>query len=154
MAFYRSFGISDYTAPLELNAGELQELNLEDCELLIYGYIPVMLSAQCLEKNCVQCRKHPGFHILSDRMHKEFSVYNCCAYCYNIIYNPEPLALFGEAFKLKKLKARSFRLAFTKEDRGEMEQVLQICKDCFCSEEKPDAFELSHTKGHFRRGIK
>ncbi len=102
-AFYKEAGVSEVTMPLELTAGELFSVAEPDSELLIYGYFPVMLSAQCLEKTCKARRKKEGFHTLKDRVGKQFFVKNNCTFCYNVIYNPDPLVLFGEKEALERL---------------------------------------------------
>jgi collagenase-like PrtC family protease len=56
-ALYRELGITDYTAPVELNYQELRTLGIEDSDLIVYGYQPVMVSAQCLFENTKGCRK-------------------------------------------------------------------------------------------------
>ena len=152
--FYKEAGISEVTMPLELNAGELFSVTDPDSELLIYGYFPVMLSAQCLEKNCTACRKREGFHILKDRVGKQFFVKNNCTFCYNLIYNPEPLVLFGEKETLEQLNPGSLRFQFTKESKEDMKIVFQRFQKCFYEGQKPDTFDWNYTKGHFRRGIK
>ena len=44
-AFWVQHGVSEMTAPLELNARELGNLGLTNMELPVYGYLPVMISA-------------------------------------------------------------------------------------------------------------
>ena len=43
-------GYSSFTAPAELNENELRTLDLQSCELMVYGYLPVMVSVQCLHE--------------------------------------------------------------------------------------------------------
>ena len=67
----KNFGTSkklrDFTAPLELNSRELRELDIRNGELLVYGRIPVMVSAQCIERTTSGCSKKPGVRVLQDR---------------------------------------------------------------------------------------
>ena len=49
--FWKKEGVLRNTVPLELNEGELRHRNNTSSELLLYGYIPLMLSAQCVRKN-------------------------------------------------------------------------------------------------------
>ncbi len=91
---------------------------------------------------------------MKDRVGKQFFVKNNCTFCYNVIYNPDPLVLFGEKEALERLNPGRLRFQFTKESRAEMETVFQRFRKCFYDGQKPDAFDWSYTKGHFRRGIK
>mgnify|MGYP000447098628 CR=1 FL=1 len=50
--FWKRNGVELFTAPMELNAEELNVLGLEESELVIYGRIPVMtFCAVCGEDN-------------------------------------------------------------------------------------------------------
>ncbi|MCD8012458.1 MAG: U32 family peptidase [Lachnospiraceae bacterium] len=53
----RREGITRLTFPAELNARELRALGGEDCELVLYGYQPLMQSAQCIRKTMAGCRR-------------------------------------------------------------------------------------------------
>ena len=53
--FWREEGVLRNTVPLELNEGELKHRDNTSSELLLYGYIPLMLSAQCVRKNLFGC---------------------------------------------------------------------------------------------------
>ena len=48
--FWDEEGVESFTAPLELNHYELKELGLDNGELVIYGHLPMMVSAQCVTK--------------------------------------------------------------------------------------------------------
>ena len=54
-AFWREEGVLKNTIPLELNEGELKHRDNRSSELLLYGYIPLMISAQCVRKNLFGC---------------------------------------------------------------------------------------------------
>ena len=49
------------TAPLELNYNELREVGLESSELVVYGHVPMMVSAQCVTKTVAGCRKEKEY---------------------------------------------------------------------------------------------
>lgn len=87
------WGIENFTLPVELNRSELSELDCENGEMILYGYQPLMISAQCLHKNTAGCDKKPGVFYLKDRYGKLFPVKNNCPVCYNVIYNTSPLVL-------------------------------------------------------------
>ena len=87
------------TLPLELNRNELLTiLDSAWSELLLYGRIPLMYSANCLQKTLKTCKnKADGqtvYH-LTDRYQNTFLVVSDCLHCYNILYNTVPLSLHG-----------------------------------------------------------
>ena len=89
--FMKKAGFSEFTAPAELNESELKILGLETAELTVYGYRPVMISAQCIMKTRGKCTKNSSFTQMKDRIGEEFLVQNRCDECYNIVYNSAPL---------------------------------------------------------------
>ena len=91
--FWMEEEVEATTAPLELNYNELREVGLESSELVVYGHVPMMVSAQCVTKTVAGCRKEKGILVMKDRYQKEFFVKNNCDYCYNIIYNSLPVVL-------------------------------------------------------------
>lgn len=160
-AFWREEGILKNTVPLELNEGELKHRDNRSSEILLYGYIPLMISAQCVRKNLFGCTGKGETIYLKDRYNSEFSVKCCCTpwesacpeaakYCYNIIYNSIPYGLPGEKERVEKLKLQSLRLAFTIEKPSEARAVLEEFKGIYHGNEKPSG--RRYTKGHFKRG--
>lgn len=150
--FWREDGTAEFTAPLELNEGELSRLGISDAELVVYGRIPVMLSAQCVVNTASGCTGKPGITVLTDRYKKKFPVRNCCGFCYNIIYNSTPLYLGTQTEKVRKLGPKRLRLQFVTESGRETAEILELAERAFASsgETVPD---FSYTQGHFKRGI-
>ena len=64
-------------------------------ELIVYGYLPMMVSAQCVKKTMEGCTGRPEVLYLRDRKGKAFPVKNQCRFCFNTIYNESPLSLLG-----------------------------------------------------------
>ncbi len=160
-AFWREEGVLRNTIPLELNQKELRHRYNKESEMLIYGYLPLMLSAQCAKKNVYRCDKRQGRVFLKDRYDKAFpSVCHCRPwkmentgsreYCYNIIYNSIPYGLLKEARQVKDLGAASLRLAFTMESPDEAERILEEFLKVYLHQGTPGNREF--TKGHFKRG--
>lgn len=144
------------TAPFELNKKELQQRSNIGSELVIYGRLPLMTSAQCVVRSTTGCKKTPGITYLKDRYDVMFPVKNYCEECYNVVYNSLPLVLFGQAEELKRMKFQAYRLAFTTEDVTEVARILQLCKSHFIGEEKTsikDLFQGEFTYGHYKRGV-
>ena len=147
-----SMGFSMDTAPLELSLRELSERGAAGSELIVYGRLPMMVSAQCVKRNVKGCDKRPGLLFLKDRKGKRFPVRNYCRFCYNVIYNSEPLWLADETEAIRKLEAASFRLQFTTERPEEILSILKAYERALKGEE-PGLMPAARTKGHFRRGV-
>ena len=144
------------TAPFELNKKELELRNNSSTELMIYGRLPLMTSAQCVMGNVSGCKKTPGIVYLKDRYDVVFPVKNVCSECYNVVYNSKPLVLFGQSKELRKMQFLSFRLSFTTEEAQEVKQILDLCEKSFMGEEKTnikDFFKEEFTYGHYKRGV-
>ena len=150
-AFLKKNGFSSYTLPAELNAGELKSVSGPDAELTVYGYLPVMVCAQCLRKNTSKCTKTPSVMMLEDKTGARFPVRNCCSICTNIIYNSLPLSLNGKWEQIMKIKPGFLRLSFTIEDADKVRRVLS----CWENPEGGKAEEAAgnYTRGHFARGV-
>lgn len=143
------------TVPYELNRREIATRENENSEMVLYGYLPLMLSAQCVHANCTACDKKPQLTYLKDRYGKFFPVKNQCMECYNVLYNTVPLALFGFQKELKDAGIRKFRLMFTIENETQMRKIFE----CYETSKQQGKIELSavlegeYTNGHFKRGV-
>lgn len=146
--FMKKAGISEFTAPAELNERELETLGLETAELTVYGYRPVMLSAQCIMKTRGKCTKNSSFTLMKDRIGKEFLIQNRCDECYNIIYNSAPLYLGTQEERIKELSPVRLRIRFGAEKKEEVKKVLEQVIGAFG--EKP---QFDYTQEHFKRGV-
>ena len=152
--YWSKYGLEFGTAPVELNYRELQELDVSDMEVIVYGYLPVMVSAGCIRKNTSGCTKKSGQMTLTDRYQKQFTVKNDCNYCYNIIYNTSPLVLLGQQEEMDRLGIRRFRLSFTTEDAGQTCRILDLYADEYLRGREVVIPEMEYTRGHFKRGVK
>ncbi len=90
---------------------------------------------------------------MKDRTGKEFPVKNHCQFCYNTIYNPDPLSLLGLEEQVKKLELAAIRLEFTVETKEEMKAVLDGFGESFLRGEKGLVPFSVFTRGHFKRGV-
>lgn len=151
--FWRMQGIVRNTAPLELNDRELKKRNCMDSELLVYGYFPIMVSAQCVRKNVSGCMKKSGLLYLKDRKGKKLPVKNCCDFCYNIIYNHVPLVLFDNKKELDELMPCGLRLSFTFEPPEQVERIAEVFAEKFINGRMTEFDFGDFTRGHFKRGV-
>ena len=153
-AFWQNQRIDSFTAPLELNYRELRELNLHQGELIVYGHLPMMVSAQCIRKTMGQCTGKRGCEVLVDRYQKAFPVKNQCGACYNVIYNAEPLILTDQYEEISNLSPKALRLQFTIENGTQVKKILELYEDVFLKKRQSKEPPMAFTRGHFKRGIK
>ena len=118
------WGVMRTTVPLELNGKEIHARDNEKSEMIIYGYYPMMISAQCIKKTCGKCDKKSGFVKLKDRYGKYFLTKTFCDFCYNVIYNSVPTGFLEEAQQILGEGFESLRLNFTSETKEEVKNLL------------------------------
>jgi putative protease len=161
--FWNEMGITRFTAPVELNYQELRTLGIEDSDMIVYGFLPLMVSAQCLLESTEGCRRcktggnksieqsHTGF--LTDRLGKKFYVQVNCNGCYNIIYNGQALSLLKQEKEISGLLPKNIRLDFSKETSEEMKLVITAFVNTYRYGKKPVGELTDYTTGHFKRGV-
>lgn len=172
--------LDSFCLPYELNAGEQKTLLCGltahgiTAEKLVYGYLPMMVTANCVLKTTSGCRlNQEGAQqkasesqstgvltqqsaFLTDRCRKRFPVIANCMHCMNIIYNCVPLSLHGSMHKWQNVAKR---LDFTIES-GEQTRRILTCFYGLCksgpqpgrggAETLPFA---EYTTGHEKRGV-
>ncbi len=148
------------TCPLELNGREWRQLFDQICrekgedapEKLIYGRIPVMVTANCIAKTagkCLRGQTDRAEAALTDRYQKRFPVELCCDVCMNVIYNSVPLSLHREWEHCDHVYKR---LSFTTESGEEMGRILKFFADSAGVGQQKPPFE-DYTTGHEKRGV-
>lgn len=133
-------GVSGDTVPLELNSKEIMHRNNIGSQMIVYGYYPLMTTANCVHKNTKGCDKKQKLIYLKDRYNKSFAVCNNCKECYNTIYNSLPTMLTKNIGKLKDAGIKSFRYSFTIETPKQIKAVM-------------DDKVAEYTNGHYKRGV-
>lgn len=150
--FYR-LGMMQDTIPVELNRKEILRRENSRSEMIIYGRLPLMITAQCIHKNTLGCMHQPKVLNLKDRYSVHFPVKNFCSECYNVIYNSLPVCLFKEDVTVKKIAPAAVRLSFTTETEEEAEQILTIYGDIYKNGGILGQLQMECTNGHFKRGV-
>lgn len=110
-------------------------------ELIVYGHLPMMVSANCIQRTSARCDHGNRILQLRDRMGKDMPVRCYCTYCYNQIFNAEPLVLYDLPDEVRALQPQCLRYDFSVEPATVVRQVLD------------GAVPRSMTRGHFRHGI-
>lgn len=160
-AFWKQRGCG-LTCPLELNGREwsglrqrirfLSPASAEVPEKLVYGRIPMMVTANCIAKTAGKCLGGQGCRAqgtLTDRYRAKFPVEICCDVCMNVIYNSVPLSLHKE---LEHCREENLRLSFTLESGREMGRTIAFFAGCAAG--NPGAVPYKdYTTGHEKKGV-
>ena len=146
-SFWREQGIGKLTVPLEASWEEIKEFPfIGQMECVVYGKIPLMVTAQCLRANkegcvCQERESHASPIFFQNGKGTGFLSVNYCKYCYNVVYQKEPLFLENKDGWWEKSGISAIRYAFTTESREETADVLA------------GRMQGKTQTGHFRRGI-
>lgn len=144
---------SEFYLPYELNAreaarlaGTAEKMNMTS-SMVVYGTIPMMITANCLKKTSGRCTKEKSSAVqrfsLKDRYGTNFPVETNCEHCYNIIYNSVPYSLHMKPKEVTGIGAKVLRHDFIMESADECRRILTG---------KTFPFK-EYTTGHLKRGI-
>ncbi len=152
-AFFKENGVEKLTAPIELNSRELISRNNENDMIIVYGYLPLMISANCGKKTMGQCNHTVDSFSLKDRYQNVFRVKTCCKYCYNVLYNCKPLSLLKYPDEIRNMGFSDIKLNFTFENASETKAILEKFSKVFL-EKRSDIEDISDfTRGHYNRKV-
>ena len=152
--------VYNYTISVELNKDEIRHLNAQN-ELVLYGRLPLMETANCIfmtENMCRKQQKDVGkahkTGSLKDRTGTNFCYRTHCdePVCYNTIYNSVPVSLHKHKAVIDKLSCCNYQLRFTVENAAETRNVLRLFQN-FSKGEWMDDVSYAYTNGHFMRGV-
>ena len=139
---------SEVTIPYELNAAEAGRLAAYArrsgmrTALIVYGRIPMMITANCIRKTAGVCGGSGSIGI-KDRYGTDFPVETNCTHCYNIIYNSVPYSLHLQEKEVRRIGAEVRRYDFTAEPAADCRIILD-----------GEAFPYDkYTTGHLKRGV-
>ena len=149
--YYKGFGITS-TVPVELNEAELIDRGVSNEEFIAYGFIPMMISANCAFKTLNRCEKNNDRYALSDKINNEFVVRCNCTHCYNVMYNCNATSLFKYKDDIEKLNPKSIRISLTNESAKLSSQILDLTERAFVAGELVEDLPNT-TRGHFKRGV-
>ena len=127
---WHKYGVDGFTHSYELSKDEIENLygDIDDelmekvnFESVIYAKPVVMVSVGCVKKTNNICNHVSEIVYMKDSYGKVYPVRCVCDYCYNLIYNEQPINLINELDGM----ADSYRIEFLNETVDEMEQVLE-----------------------------
>ena len=139
-SFYRWNGLAGSVMDemFDLSAAQLPaELSLKECEQMaeasesvlplewmIYGRIPVMISAQCLKKTTGRCDHQPSVLWMEDLKKRRLPVSTHCDGCYNTIWLDKPQNIIGEEIGLLKNRIQRFSFNLFQNHPGDIDSVI------------------------------
>jgi putative protease len=144
--------VEGLTVPYELSEYEMSDRARSGSELLLYGYVPAMITANCIHNTYNKCIKNTKLLYIRDKMGFNFSVLNRCAFCENLIFNSAPICLINKPTEFKE-NFGSYRISFLNENIDEIENILSLY-EANILKSNVKAKELSQfTKQHFKKGV-
>ena len=145
---------TSFTVSPELNKAEIKNMEHEKSELMIYGRIPLMQTANCVLNTTGNCRKTEGFTYVSDRLGVRFPIITHCSekVCYNTIYNSVPLSLHKHLKEILNIGLSGLQIRFTNENKDDVKAVYHIF-EMGKSGVLPENVPYDYTNGHFIKGV-
>lgn len=149
---FKALGASRLTTPLELNKAELLRRGASYEDLIVYGHVPLMLSAQCIQNTKFGCNKADSANYLKDRYNKKFIAVSNCSECTSTIFNCVPISLHKDLELINRLKPYSVRLMFTTESEDEISDIIEGFYGLIKDGQNYEA-DYEYTRGHLGRGV-
>lgn len=141
--FYKKQDINTITLSTELTLKQIKPMtDVVDCECVIYGKMPMMITENCMIKTSVGC-KHGGY--IFDRTNEGFMI-KCLPECRNEIYNSKPIVMSDKLDDIKLSGIKYGRLSFVNESADE-------CVKIYNSYKKGDKINTQFTRGKFYKGV-
>lgn len=158
---YKKLGFDTVCLSPELNFNEIKKItsSQNNCEIIVYGYLPLMIMKNCVLKSVTgKCMEKVGFNFyLKDRKGEKFRILcNGKNSCTNTLLNSKPLYMADKAEDIRRSGADYVRINFTIETKEECEKILEAYISAFKGEKisHPDCFaQNKFTRGHFYRGV-
>lgn len=110
-------------------------------ELVVYGRVPMMVTAQCIRKTSLRCDRRMCEMKLKDRTGAFMPVKNCCTFCYNTVLNSVPTFLSDLAEDIDEIAPDFIRYEFSVEKEQEVRNILS------------GKIPANYTRGHFRKSV-
>ncbi len=145
----RELELRSATLSFEMTLPQIRDVSKGvNCELLIYGRMPLMVTENCLIRGKTgQCSCHIAPVKLTDKTGADFPVIRDGDSCRSVLLNSKKLNWLDRQEDLARLGLWGVRLFFTTENPREVDQVLN-------SYEKPVPFDPgSCTRGLYLRGL-
>ena len=141
--FYKKMNAKGITLSAELTISQIRDITpYAECEAVIYGKLPLMITENCMIKSSVGC-KHGGY--IYDRTNEKFLV-KCLPECRNEIYNSKPIMMSDKTDDLKYAGLSYGRLSFVDENPENCVKIYKTYKQGF-------PLNIDFTRGKFYKGV-
>lgn len=142
--FYNNdIGVDDTELSFELTAGQINKIGSnKKIGIVGYGYLPLMLTRNCPNKNGNGCKSCKGKSIITDRKGKNFVL--MCGNGYTELHNSDVLNLSDKQEQFKNIDFMTLR--FTFETKEECEKIFNY----YLKGSKPVG---DYTRGLYFRGV-
>ena len=169
--YWKAQGADNVCLSVEANLQEINQMGDRDCEMVVYGYLPLMKTQQCPIGNYVggkdghkYCseRNKEDLYFLRDRKGVKFPLMTDCERCVCTILNGKPLFTLKFYDEILESTTGYVRLDFTKEGPGRTEKIARAYGKMTTDVERispatrnllGEMSEKGNTKGHFFRGV-
>ncbi len=171
VAFWKQQGADEVCLSVEANLQEINVMGDKDCEMVVYGYLPLMKTQQCPIGNyaggkdghfyCSE-KNNTELYFLRDRMGMKFPLMTDCERCVCTVLNSKPLFTLKFYDEILESVTGSVRLEFTKEGAGRAARIAKAYAEMTQDPKKistetrnllEEMREKGNTKGHFFRGV-
>lgn len=169
--YWKEQGADNVCLSVEANLQEINRMGDKDCEMVVYGYLPLMKTQQCPignyvggkdgHKFCTE-RSNEDLYFLRDRKGVRFPLMTDCERCVCTILNGKPLFTLKFYDEILESTTGLVRLDFTKEGPGRAERIAKAYGEMTADAERMspatrnllgEMSEKGSTKGHFFRGV-
>lgn len=144
-----------FMGSVELTHQELKGLCADTAERL-YGYQPVMITAQCFVNNYMDgCgyNRRERFSFRDEKGNRFFSVNNCRD-CYSVIYNGVPTDNMKQLTNNGNADiTNEYLIDFTIESGDQTKKVMDRLEQIHTGVYDPVNDEMDYTRGHYIKGI-
>lgn len=171
VAFWKQQGADSVCLSVEANLREINAMGDKDCEMVVYGYLPLMKTQQCPIGNfaggkeghfyCSE-KNNTELYFLKDRKGLKFPLMTDCERCVCTVLNSKPLFTLKFYDEILESVTGSVRLEFTKEGIGRAARITKAYAEMTQDPNKissetrsllEEMKEKGNTKGHFFRGV-
>ncbi|MBR5590036.1 MAG: U32 family peptidase, partial [Anaerotignum sp.] len=130
--YWKEQGADNVCLSVEANLQEINQMGDKDCEMVVYGYLPLMKTQQCPIGNYVggkeghkYCseRNNEDLYFLRDRKGVKFPLMIDCERCVCTILNGKPMFTLKFYDEILESTTGYVRLDFTKEGPGRTEKI-------------------------------
>lgn len=171
VAYWEEAGADTVCLSVEANLQEINRMGDRNCEMVVYGYLPLMKTQQCPignyvggkdgHKYCTE-RGTEELYFLRDRKGEKFPLLTDCERCVCTILNGKPLFTLKFYDEILESTTGLVRLEFTKEGPARVERIAKAYGEMTADAERVspatrnllgEMSEKGSTKGHFFRGV-